>query len=466
MDRTGGTSDRMHLSPAVQRGAILAGTLLFVLSLLLYQSFSSRVVLDRWSVEFLGVILAADAGWLFLLYRLTRSTSRTSGVSTRPVALLSVAILAWGAAYLITSLDSPAAAGRILELNLIGSDHPLAVLLELLALWLATIAAILLLATRVPSKLQNAGLTLATVAILALIGESYVRINAIARPTTQNFPTHTAQLWNRRFVDLNSMGFRDIEHEIHAGDRRRVLFVGDSFTFGAGVNDVADRASELTADVLPSVAGGKWESINAGLRNTHTLRHIDFLNETLRFQPEVVVLLYVFNDIDYLVQVTPTAQLISDRGPLGRFNPFRVLYLNSYLAQELYVRIRNALFFLGPQVSEVSPYLNDETLSAHMKDISRFVQIGRDAGAHVLIVPYDIYLDSDDRVDRRYDHFLATAESHQLPVCDMRGVFEGTPPQQLRVNWLDNHPNGLANRLTAARTADCIRDQLSAIEPN
>ena len=75
--------------------------------------------------------------------------------------------------------------------------------------------------------------------------------------------------------------------------------------------------------------------INASRPDTHTLEHIEFLRRMLQFQPEIVVLVYVFNDIDYLHSVT------SRGGVAGsNFSLMRVLFLTSYLLQELYVRLR------------------------------------------------------------------------------------------------------------------------------
>jgi hypothetical protein len=169
-------------------------------------------------------------------------------------------------------------------------------------------------------------------------------------------------------------------------------------------------------------------------------------------------LLYVFNDIDYLAPVTDRSS-VTDHGLAG-LSPSRILFLNSYLYQELFTRIRMIRLGLNSESRLQSPYFDDELLQRHMADVRHFVDIARDAGSVVLIVPFDTNVDSDEISAAIYQRFLDAANQSGLPLCSLQGAFAGQSPGDLRVNALDGHPNAVANRLAAERGAACIEDEL------
>ena len=55
----------------------------------------------------------------------------------------------------------------------------------------------------------------------------------------------------------------------------------------------------------------QWEVMNASLGDTETLAHIQVLETMQTYHTDVILLLYAFNDIDYLVPVTPREGRVS-----------------------------------------------------------------------------------------------------------------------------------------------------------
>jgi len=310
---------------------------------------------------------------------------------------------------------------------------------------------------RVSRRWQNPALVVATLIFLVVVGEGLARGKAILFPETQGFPTHSGNLWHRKYVRLNSRGFRDEERTIHAGEGvRRVLIVGDSYTFGTGVKDPQGRFGELLEARLNEHDTRHWEAINAGQGDTHTLQHMEFLSRMLDLQPELVVLIYVFNDIDYLASVTPRDNVASSKMGVGR-----VLFLNSYLFQELYVRLRK-IWLARANEARFSPYDNSELMSQHFADLSRFVSMASEAGAAVRIVPYAFNIEQPERT--RYTRFIQQAMEFGLPICSLEGAFEGNSLEALRVNSLDGHPNAHANGIAVEATFSCLVESLHATD--
>ena len=232
--------------------------------------------------------------------------------------------------------------------------------------------------------------------------------------------------------------------------------VGDSFTYGTGIENLADRFSEQLADRLNSRGTGEWEVLNAGREDTHTLQHLAVLPRLLEFQPDVVILLHVFNDINYLVPRTARGFESS----VDSTAPLRILFVNSYLFQEIFVRWRRVrLSFRAP---EATTYADDALLQRHYANLDRFVRAVVDGGASAWIVPFDNATAYHEVYRARYRRFVQDARNFGLPVCDLEGAFDGYAFEALRVNLLDPHPNALANRLAVDRTLDCLAETLTS----
>ncbi|MCH8966818.1 MAG: SGNH/GDSL hydrolase family protein, partial [Planctomycetes bacterium] len=286
----------------------LEGLALVLWSFSLYVSCENRPVLGRWSYEFAGVFLFLTLAWIgYLWYAVRRGKSPITKSTARRVALtlFNLGMLAWGTAYLLSALDARSNAARLLDGNLVGSSAPLAAVLE----WLTMVAflgvAMNMVIEHRHARWINLTLPLLSVATLLTLAEGGARLRAIILPATQGFPTYSGDLWTRRFVHLNQLGFRDTDHVAGRRDgARRLLVVGDSYAFGAGIRRTADRFGERLVIGLTSASGETWQSVNASRGDSHTLDEIEFLRRSLPYEPDVVILLYVFNDIDYLRPVT------------------------------------------------------------------------------------------------------------------------------------------------------------------
>jgi len=96
-------------------------------------------------------------------------------------------------------------------------------------------------------------------------------------------------------IDINALGLRDAPRAQRPPlGVRRVLFIGDSMVFGAGV-EARDRLTERLQDIL----GGDFEVVNAGVSGWGTDQEFLWLqNEGLALHPDVVVLgVCMLNDV-------------------------------------------------------------------------------------------------------------------------------------------------------------------------
>jgi len=438
----------------------LIGIALYVIALFFYRSYENKPVFGIWSYQFFMVIIISLVLLLIALIS-TWSSLKKKKRKTRLIASVStyidLAILFWGISYFLSAIDSTVNASRIVDLNIFGSIVPVAVFLEWVTMDLLFIAIIIFIAPRLKNKLKNPMLMVFTVVGLFLLCEGAIRIRAIVAPFSQGFPTNTSILWGRYYTNANREGFRDVEHLLDKPQgTRRILTVGDSFAYGWGVNNIEDRFSEQLATKLTEKSGDYWETINASKFDSHTLDHIKFLKQALPYKPDVIILLYVFNDIDYLSSITPRPNLTS------RLDLTSILYRNFYLFQEIYFRLRLIKAKYQENNERKSDPYNDSTLvSHHLKDISKFVELAEKADALVWVVPFDISVVSETARLSRYNEFVNQARAFGIPVIPLDNEFEGFQISQLTVNKFDSHPNEFANRIAAEEAAKSINEKIN-----
>jgi hypothetical protein len=433
----------------------LAGVTCLLITLPLYRSFSNRPILDRWSYSF-GVFAALVAIlWLTLTARSGRAIRRRHSVfqnQSTAVRFTECAVLAWGAAYLISALYLPANAARVLDFDFFGSLAPASALLEWLTLVLLSVGIAIRLAPVLKTKWQGPALALLSLLFVLLSIEGAARAKAILAPATQGFPTYSSRIWEKRYVKLNSLGFRDREHSINKpnGDRR-LLVVGDSYAFGVGLKDANTRLGERLAIHLAEGSAEHWVSINASRGNTHTLEHIEFLRQALDYKPDIVILLYVFNDIDYIKHITPRGAITDlESSRFGRLHPARVLFLNSYAFQETYARLRH---FNPTSNSLTDPYADTTALDTHLQDVKRFAATAMESGALTGVVPFDVKVALGGALQERYDTFVRRATAAGITVWPIDSIFQDQNYRSLIVNALDHHPNERSQEAAALQLA-------------
>jgi len=433
----------------------LIGLTLVVIALLLGRHDTRRWILwGRWSYPYVGLLLMATSVWVAALWATFRVSRRREDAPHRlPLARASwdFGVLLWGAAFLSSTVDAPESAASIIDLNLFGSPTPVAALLQWASLLALFVAVAVHAYPRVNEHWVNPALSVAAAATALLLGEGLARVRAMSAPITMGFPTCSSLLWARRYVRLNHLGFRDREQVADPPrGTHRLLVIGDSFAFGVGITRIDDRFGEQLGALLAQVTGEHWETMNASRPDSHTLDEIGMLESVRHFRADVVVLIYVFNDINYLHPMTERTVLVgTPTNPLQRLQPARVLFKNSYLFQELYVRLRHHSRSLQGQRLATEAYSDSAAVRAHLSDLARFVAEAERAGALVGIVPFDQTVAEEASSRERDGRFTAQALASGLPVWRVDQAFAGLRLAQLRVNSLDGHPNELANRLAA-----------------
>lgn len=129
------------------------------------------------------------------------------------------------------------------------------------------------------------------VTALAIVGAEFVaRWYFRHAGTSGNARDFVAQRASGPTYRSNSLGFRDRELPPKSS-RYRIVVVGDSFTWGQGVEE-PDRYSNLIEKAL----GPGYEVFNFGRPGNNLPEHLDVLTQALKVSPDFVLLQLYIND--------------------------------------------------------------------------------------------------------------------------------------------------------------------------
>jgi len=144
-------------------------------------------------------------------------------------------------------------------------------------------------------------------------------------------------------VATDSLGYRgpDVPFAKDSGEFR-VLFTGDSFTFGDFVDDDQTLPAQLERRLHARC--GRVRVVNAGLGDATIVDEAHLVERGLRLSPDVVILLFSENDVSDLNRVSTWDRLAENRRAKSRF-PLSLAYP---------LLRRTALWNLGLHVAAVA----------------------------------------------------------------------------------------------------------------
>lgn len=153
------------------------------------------------------------------------------------------------------------------------------------------------------------------------------------------------QVWHYAATDvtwrvrINSLGMRGPECDLQRRDLRRVLLLGDSFTFGYGLDEDLTFAGQLRR--MLNQDGQEWCVLNAGVGGWGTIQEVKYgIRNLEKLRPDVIILTFCPND--------PVDDIVFLQGAAGGLLPYfpgkRFLRNHSHLYGLVYSCVHSMLF--------------------------------------------------------------------------------------------------------------------------
>jgi lysophospholipase L1-like esterase len=251
-------------------------------------------------------------------------------------------------------------------------------------------------------------------------------------------------------VSDNSLGFRDREPGPKDQQRYRIGVIGDSFTWGQGI-----EASERFSNLLEGFLGPRYEVLNLGIPGHDMPQHLDVLEQLLPLRPDFVLLQLFINDFETAQMQRPRPHpLISDSAARG-WGRSSALY---DMANGQWAHIQEATGLAESYVRYLARNLRDPNApNAHeaFGALRQFIVRAKAAGVPCGLVLFPMTdamgpNGSAYPVGFIHDRVRDISADENVPYLDLLPAFSTyKDPTTLWVSPFDAHPNAIANRRAA-----------------
>jgi lysophospholipase L1-like esterase len=259
-------------------------------------------------------------------------------------------------------------------------------------------------------------------------------------------------------VRINSLGLRSPEIPIpKPPGTHRVLVLGDSVTFGAGVNE-AETFSRKLESMLRHDLDCPVDVVNAGISGYGSVQELDVLeHEGLQVQPDVVVVYHIENDNEVMhPHTSPVAVFLKDH-----------VFYRSYLVSTglfAYLRLRWLVHAAtrGGDVASLRAEVRNWDARPGTADsldaLRQIAAVARARGLPVVLASHPGGPILDATIDARRNTLLReVANETGMTFVDMRPAFVPYAGEDLAVSERNHHPNGRGHSIIAAALRPVVR---------
>ncbi len=291
-------------------------------------------------------------------------------------------------------------------------------------------------------------------------------------------------IWGRTIVKINGKGLRGPELDYaKPPNTTRILFLGDSVTFGDQLKSYEQTFPYLTQSILERRWGRRVEAINAGVSGYSPWQEDIYLEkEGIKYGPDLVVVSFVLNDVTEkfgLVRFGGTGEgwqlSLTYSSRLERLLDGSSIY---YFIRKTSARWR---FGKDPQAgakkkeaidvkSLVEHPEQQEVLAAWkttLEELDSIFRFCREQRIPVFLVVFPVRFQFDDVNTKAGPQKIVTqhALDNQIPVLDLLPILDKAMKEQGKKPedyFLDsNHPSPAGNEFLSNSISDFIEKELT-----
>lgn len=263
--------------------------------------------------------------------------------------------------------------------------------------------------------------------------------------------------------DINAYGLRDREYPLAKPPHTfRILAIGDSFTFGAGVlrEEAYTERLEVMLNERLQRSGMRFEVLNAGVPGYNTSQELVHLRESgLRFDPDLIIVGFTLGDAEL-----GTLGLKDAKNQIGLIRVKEWVKNHFALYGFLRLRLNRLLDRLhaarsGGEIggSAVIPLRRaakgeeDAAWQRCRRSLHDIAAVARARNIPVVLVIFPLLVNLDETYPFRAEHALvaATGRESGAVILDLLPEFLGLDPATLWVAPTDSHPNARGHAIAA-----------------
>jgi hypothetical protein len=242
--------------------------------------------------------------------------------------------------------------------------------------------------------------------------------------------------------------------------QHHICFVGDSFTFGHGISEVADRFSNRVRAGLERRSPGRFAVSNLARAGVELMWIVTLVERLVQEDQGVDTFVYVvcLNDIEAFHSGS-----LSFYRDLGRHDPQFFLFRHSYFFNFAWFRL---VQFAVPEVRNYYSFVREfyagepwREMRATIEDLHGTCE-RHGVGFRVVVFPFLHNLGAGYPFRDVHARIMAACRAAGIPALDLDPVLAPHAGEGLTVNRFDAHPNERAHELAAAAIERWLMDDL------
>lgn len=263
--------------------------------------------------------------------------------------------------------------------------------------------------------------------------------------------------WQKRHVVFNGDFRRDREFTLKKQNGvDRICALGDSITFGYGIENPKDRYTDILENHLQK-EGFKIEIYNLAISGvnfrdaTTTYRQYEYLN------CDIILYQYVLNDIRDNERQAKLLQEYSKVTPvLKKAQNF------SYFFDFIYWRLnqRYTDSFQQLQAIDFADFEDEEKLNRHLSEITLFLEEIKQDQKKIIVVIFPMFYSLDNYPGWIHIKIGGQFKKGEAAVVDLLPFAAGKNLYDLRASRFDAHPNELFHSLAAQEVYESLKELL------
>jgi len=260
------------------------------------------------------------------------------------------------------------------------------------------------------------------------------------------------QKWQARHVVYNSYFFRDRDfNPIKKEETTRIGVLGDSITFGGGIENIEDRFSNILERNLKN-AGYNVEVYNLGKPGYDTEGEIQVYNSVKDLNFDIIIWEYFLNDIQSSQNSTGTPIIVngSKKDKIAEFLSDR-----SYFFDFLYWRINSKYrkVFLDLRTADMDRYQDQQRLSQHKEEVADFIKDLKNDNKKVItiIFPFIYFMGPNYPAVEIHNLMDNVFRENGVETIDLLDDLKDKNGKDLIAGPFDSHPNEMVHKLAADR---------------
>jgi len=271
--------------------------------------------------------------------------------------------------------------------------------------------------------------------------------------------TLTNQRWKEKHIDskgevISPEFFRDTKsfHQSKKAGEKRIAVVGDSISYGLGIENIADRFSNQLETKLQQ-KGYPVNIFNFSQPGVNFPGEKKFF-ELIASQNNFDLIIWQSFMNDFPTAPSPALADIKKKIYKNLENPlFKDLYNKSFAFNHFYsLFLRgNDTYMLKHINHQMTAFNDDKVLSKANSQVEAIASITKTKKIPTIIIifPYIHLLGDNYSAIQGHQQLTKIFEKNEFLVIDLLNKYQNYTAEKLMVNKYDSHPNELANKLAA-----------------